>query len=297
MDTLRWQKALRFVLLTFLFSWGLVALFILLNRDSPVMPYTALAVVYMFMPMLAAIILTKIKDKGSLKRLGLSFKLNRYFVLAWLFPVILLFITIGINLLFPGVNYDPSLEGIIERTTGQLSEGARQMALSQLEQYPIHPFWLGLISGLLAGVTVNALAAFGEEYGWRGYLLNVLEPLGFWKASLIIGLIWGIWHAPMILFFGHNYPVHRLAGVGMMVIFCILLSFFHTYVRLKSGSVIAASILHGTLNALAGLPLLVIQGGNDLTNGLTGLAGFIALFLLTIPLLWGCRKSLQKTQM
>lgn len=297
MDTLRWQKALRFVLLTFLFSWGLVALFILLNRDSPVMPYTALAVVYMFMPMLAAIILTKIKDKGSLKRLGLSFKLNRYFVLAWLFPVILLFITIGINLLFPGVNYDPSLEGIIERTTGQLSEGARQMALSQLEQYPIHPFWLGLISGLLAGVTVNALAAFGEEYGWRGYLLNVLEPLGFWKASLIIGLIWGIWHAPMILFFGHNYPVHRLAGVGMMVIFCILLSFFHTYVRLKSGSVIAPSILHGTLNALAGLPLLVIQGGNELTNGLTGLAGFIALFLLMIPLIWACRKPLQKTQM
>lgn len=297
MDTFRWQKALRFVLLTFLFSWGLAALFILLNRDSPVMPYTALAVVYMFMPMLAAIILTKIKDKGSLKRLGLSFRLNRYFVLAWLFPVLLLFITIGINLLFPNVSFDPSLEGIVERTTGQLSEGARQLALSQLEQYPIHPFWLGLISGLLAGATINALVAFGEEYGWRGYLLDVLEPLGFWKASLIIGLIWGIWHAPMILFFGHNYPVHRLAGVGMMVIFCILLSFFHTYVRLKSGSVIAASILHGTLNALAGLPLLVIQGGNDLTNGLTGLAGFIALFLLTIPLIWGCRKSLQKTQM
>lgn len=296
MDTFRWQKALRFVLLTFLFSWGLAALFILLNRDSPVMPYTALAVVYMFMPMLAAIILTKIKDKGSLKRLGLSFRLNRYFVLAWLFPVLLLFITIGINLLFPNVSFDPSLEGIVERTTGQLSEGARQLALSQLEQYPIHPFWLGLISGLLAGATINALVAFGEEYGWRGYLLDVLEPLGFWKASLIIGLIWGIWHAPMILFFGHNYPVHRLAGVGMMVIFCILLSFFHTYVRLKSGSVIAASILHGTLNALAGLPLLVIQGGNDLTNGLTGLAGFIALFLLTIPLIWGCRKSLQKTQ-
>lgn len=290
MDKTRWQQALRFILLTFLLTWGLVAAYVLLSREKPVFSYTVLAMISMFMPMLSAILLTKLKDKGSLKALGISFRLNRYFLLAWLYPVVLLFITIGINLLFPGISLDPSLEGMVERTAGQLSEGAQQLAKNQLEAAPLHPFWLGIISGLVAGATINALFAFGEELGWRGYLLDALRPLGFWKASLLIGIIWGIWHAPFIYLFGHNYPVHRTIGILMMIIFCVLLSFIHTFVRLKADSVIAAAILHGTLNALAGLPLLVLAGGNDLSNGITGLAGFIALFLLTIPLMWGRKK-------
>ena len=291
MDQVRWQKAVRFILLTFLLTWGLVAVYILLSRSSPVLPYTVLAMIVMLIPALSAIILTKVKDKGSLKALGLSFKLNRYFLLAWFYPVILVLITIGINALIPGVSLDPSLEGIVERTAGQLSEGAQQLAKNQLERAPLHPFWLGIISGLLAGATINALFAFGEEFGWRGYLLEVLRPLGFWKASMLIGLIWGIWHAPFIYLFGHNYPVHRLAGIFMMVIFCLFLSFIHTFIRLRSGSVVAAAILHGTLNGLAGLPLLVLAGGNDLTNGITGLAGMIALAILTVPIIWKVRRD------
>ncbi|RKY00095.1 CPBP family intramembrane metalloprotease, partial [Candidatus Poribacteria bacterium] len=49
------------------------------------------------------------------------------------------------------------------------------------------------------------------------------------------------------------------------------------WLRLRSGSVIAPSIAHGTLNGTAGLALVVLRGGNDLTVGLTGLAGMIAL--------------------
>jgi ABC-type uncharacterized transport system permease subunit len=48
--------------------------------------------------------------------------------------------------------------------------------------------------------------------------------------------------------------------------------------------VIAAAILHGTINGLAGLPVMVLEGGNDLTNGMTGLAGFIALVILLVPI-------------
>ncbi|MDD4896103.1 MAG: CPBP family intramembrane metalloprotease, partial [Atribacterota bacterium] len=104
------------------------------------------------------------------------------------------------------------------------------------------------------------------------------------KSSICIGLIWGLWHAPLILQ-GHNYPSHPQIGVIMMVIFILLLSPILSYIRLKAKSVIAAAILHGSLNATFGIPLMVIKGGNDLTVGITGLAGFVALALANLGLL------------
>lgn len=54
--------------------------------------------------------------------------------------------------------------------------------------------------------------------------------------------------------------------------------------RLKAKSVIAAAIIHGSLNATYGLSIMVIKGGNDLTVGVTGLAGFIVLAFVNIGL-------------
>jgi membrane protease YdiL (CAAX protease family) len=55
-----------------------------------------------------------------------------------------------------------------------------------------------------------------------------------------------------------------------------------SYIRIKSGSVVAAAILHGSLNAFAGLPLMLIKGGNDLTSGVTGVPGFFALLIIVL---------------
>lgn len=78
---------------------------------------------------------------------------------------------------------------------------------------------------------------------------------------------------------------HPVAGVFMMTVWTILLSPIFSYVRLKARSVIAAAIIHGSLNATAGLSLMVIEGGNDLTVGLTGLAGFIVLVAANVAIL------------
>lgn len=105
----------------------------------------------------------------------------------------------------------------------------------------------------------------------------------FFKAAIIIGFIWGIYHAPVILM-GYNYPQHPQIGVLMMIIFCILLTPLFLYITIKSKSVIAAAILHGTMNGTYGITLMMTDGGNDLTIGLTGLAGFIALTITLICL-------------
>jgi membrane protease YdiL (CAAX protease family) len=148
---------------------------------------------------------------------------------------------------------------------------------------PVHPIQLTLVQGLIAGITVNAVAGFGEELGWRGFLVREFREMHFLRASLIIGFIWGIWHTPIILM-GHNYPQHPEIGVLMMTIFCILLTPLFIYVTIKAKSVIAAAIIHGTLNATAGISIMLTSGGNDLTTGLTGLAGFITLIFILILL-------------
>ena len=68
----------------------------------------------------------------------------------------------------------------------------------------------------------------------------------------------------------------------MMIVLCILLSPVMTYIVIKSKSVVTAAIFHGTMNAVAGICILYLVGGNDLTNGATGLAGFLALILINI---------------
>jgi membrane protease YdiL (CAAX protease family) len=72
-----------------------------------------------------------------------------------------------------------------------------------------------LAQSLTVGVLVTTVPTFGEEFGWTGYLLPRLLPLGRWRAALLYGVAWGLWHAPVIVG-GHNYPGHPVAGVLAM---------------------------------------------------------------------------------
>ena len=276
------KKVFIFVGLTFLLSYLLVFIYLALGGKWIIPGSLIVATTYMFIPMVVAIIVQKhILGEPVKGPLGISFKLNRWFLVAWLLPVIIAFATLGVSLLLPGVEYSPEMAGIFEKFESVLTPEQFQQMKAQADASPLHPFWIGLLQGLIAGITINAVAGFGEELGWRGFLQKELGYLGFWKSSIIIGLVWGIWHAPIILQ-GHNYPEHPQAGVFMMIIFTLLLSPIFSYVRLRAKSVIAAAILHGSLNATIGLPLMVIKGGNDLTVGATGLAGFIALALANV---------------
>jgi membrane protease YdiL (CAAX protease family) len=175
------------------------------------------------------------------------------------------------------------MAGMFERYQDVMTAEQLAQMKASLEQLPVHPFFLTIGQGLMAGITINALFAFGEELGWRGFLLQELKPLSFARASVLIGFIWGLWHAPLILQ-GHNYPQHPVIGVFMMIVFCILLTPLLNYITLRAKSVIAAAIMHGSVNGLAGIAIIMLSGGSDLTIGLTGLAGFVALAVFNLLL-------------
>jgi len=242
--------------------------------------YTIMAAIYMFVPLISAILVKAVFKEPLFQGLLISFKINRWFFAAWLiFPVVIL-ASFGISLLFPYITYNPELTGLFDRAGSTVPPEQIETFKNQLASLPVHYVWVALAQGLLAGITINAIAAFGEEAGWRGFFLNQLKDTHFLKAVLIIGSVWGIWHAPLILM-GHNYPQHPVIGVFMMVVFCVLLTPIMQYLTIKSKSVIAAAIAHGTMNAVAGLSIMSISGGNDLSAGITGLTGFITLIIFS----------------
>lgn len=277
------NKVKLFLTFTFLISFTLAGLYRLSGLDySDGNKFIILGIMYMFIPAISVILVDKVIHKEKLKtNLFISFKFNKWFIVAWLIMPVISFATLGISLLFPDVFYSPEMSGMIKRFEAILSPEQIEQMKESLENLPFNPILIALFQGLIAGITINAVAAFGEELGWRGFLLREFKEMSFFKASIIIGFIWGIWHAPIILM-GHNYPQHPEIGVVMMTIFCILLTPVFIYITIKSKSVIAAAILHGTLNGTAGLSMMKIDGGNDLITGITGLAGFICLIIVLL---------------
>ncbi len=250
--------------------------------DNPMM-YTIFASSYMFLPMICAVgtRLATSRNMGTQQatsvRQLLRFKIKPSWLVAWILPVAIVLLTIFVNSLLPNCEFNTDMSSLIP--VDQVTEEQKEMLGMMMN--PTFLIVTTIISGLFAGATINALFAFGEEYGWRNYLVAALKEKKFVFASIFIGIVWGIWHFPLILL-GHNYPQHSVAGVFMMVIFCVLASFVELYFVLKAKSVYPAAIFHGTINAVAGLNVLLIKGGNDLLNGAAGLSGFIVISIVII---------------
>lgn len=277
------KKAINFSIIVCLASWIFAAFMWfgmgIHNTTDNLKLYSLCAAIYMFFPLVCALVIQIIK-KEKLGSTGLlKFKIKWSWLVAWLLPVVIVVATIIVNSLFEGCELGFKMPVIPGMENISPEDQAKIMAM----QNPKIMIVSTLVSGLIAGITINALAAFGEEYGWRNYLVSLLKGKNFWVACLFIGVVWGFWHFPFILM-GHNYFVHRTAGVFMMVAMCLVMTPIELYLVLKAKSVYPAAIFHGTINALTGATMLFISGGSDLINGVAGLSGIITMAVVTLIL-------------
>jgi hypothetical protein len=141
--------------------------------------------------------------------------------------------------------------------------------------------WFVYLMLLLIALPLTVFT-FGEEYGWRGYLLPGLLPLGEIRASVQLGLIWGVWHLPLLLA-GLNYPgVNVWLAIIVFTFVTVALSFTYIWFYVAaSGSVLVAAVFHASTSQFSDTfwvpPLL--SGANPFAPSLVSAVLIMALVI------------------
>lgn len=115
------------------------------------------------------------------------------------------------------------------------------------------PVWGSLALYIFFAATVGVIrsmaSALGEEVGWRGFLVPELaKQMSFTKLSLLSGIIWAVWHSPALLFADYNSGTNRWYALGCFTVMVVSISFVFAWLRLKSGSLWTAALLHASHN-------------------------------------------------
>ena len=241
----------------------------------------------MFIPALCVVLTRLITGEGFRNSwIHPHFKGNiKYYLFAWLAPSVLSTIGAVVYYLCFPEQFDPN-SGYIMKT---MSEVGGELPANMP---PLKVLIIGqTITAVLFGPILNFITCFGEEWGWRGYLLpKIAAKMPRIPMLLITGTIWGLWHAPIIAM-GHNYGTdywgYPVVGIAVMCIFCIALGTIFSYLCIKTQSCIPGIIAHGAINSFAGAGLFFAATNDNAILGPTpaGLIGGIGLIVTAIIIL------------
>ncbi|WP_349427837.1 type II CAAX endopeptidase family protein [Microbacterium sp. LWS13-1.2] len=281
-----------FVAIAFALAW-LVALPLWLGDGlaSPLFPIIGIAM--MATPAVAALVMVFFIDRPQRRARSLGLwplkpagRLIGYALLGIFVPIVLALVALPIGAalgVFPAdfVNFSGFQQTITEQLRA-LGESTLPLPL------PLGTLVILQLVTLPTAAFINLLPALGEELGWRGWLLPKLMPLGPVSAILISGVIWGLWHAPLILL-GYNYVgAPGWLALAAMVGTCIVFGAIFGWLRLRSDSVWPAALAHAAFNGAGGTFLLFAMAGEqvDTTQAtVLGWSGWIVPLALVIVLL------------
>ena len=147
------------------------------------------------------------------------------------------------------------------------------------------------------GILNSCISALGEEIGWRGFLAPHLAKItSFTRLSLISGIIWSVWHYPILLFADYNGGTPAWYSLGCFTLMVVSMSFVFAWVRLRSGSLWTGMMLHASHN------LFVQAVFTRLTKDTGNTRYFIDEFGIVLPLVavltavlfWSWRREVEQ---
>ena len=254
-----------FLVLTFILS--ALAYIPIIQAGTITGGQSQLASLLMLAPGLAAVI-TYLFFEHSLRPIGWRLGKIQYLILGLLIPII--YCSIGYGLVW---------------LTGRGEYNG---------QFPPN-FPIFLVTMLISAT----LSAVLEEVAWRGFLVpKMMKLTGFTATAIVSGLIWAVWHYPLIIFANvrlGNTPLFY--SLLCFTVFVVGVSFATAWLRLKSGSVWTAALLHGSHNLFmlhVFNALTTDTGGTWLLLGEYG-AVTAAMGLLLGIIFWSLRSSLYET--
>ncbi len=203
-----------------------------------------------------------------------------WYLVAWIAPALAIIVGGVIYFLIFPDQFDPSMTYIRESSGTELPAGTT--------------LWTPMVNVLMiaAIATIPTLPLmFGEEFGWRAYLLPKLMPLGGRKAVLLIGVIHGAWHWPFFLM-GYNYGFSQLGLpiAAAALLYLLVVTFFSAlfaWVTLRSGTVWPAALAHGTINNTTSIMVNYLRSAPNPLVGPAplGIIGMLGFALLALPIL------------
>ena len=293
--------------LYFLFAFGLAWLCqvyasLLLIRDGNAALYRLLLTVSMFCPLLAVLLVQKAFQRQPT---GIGWKVQgrrRWWLAAWFGPAV--FTVLAAVLYFAVFPHRLDLSGSWLATAygGEMDAETlrRELGVSNLS----YMLETGLFAVTLAP-PINMLAAVGEEAGWRGYMMpHLKEQLGLLNGRLLGGVIWGVWHWPIMLLTGYEYGANYLgAPVLGLVVWCVVCFALNTlldWLYEKTGCIWVSAIAHGAFNAVAALFVMLTSPADAYYNVLgpmpIGLIGMLPMLALAVWLTLRQMKREEKTE-
>lgn len=234
-----------------------------ISNKTAVVAY-ALGVFGMFAPAVAHL-LTRLFTKEGFKNtyLGLNFKGNAHYYIASIF-VKLLEVSVLMFLIW----------------------GIFMKGLSLSEAYPMEDMQMKIGTFLLqlAFSIILFFPSFGEEWGWRGYMMPKLMQIMNKPAAIVVGgIIWGLWHAPLTVSghnFGTEYKFYPWLGILLMCIYCILVNALLTLLTERTKSIYPASFCHMINNNLSFGVMLTIFGSQTALDKLENVSNFSAFWVM-----------------
>jgi membrane protease YdiL (CAAX protease family) len=253
----RWGSVLLYTALAFGLAW---AAFIGLRAAG--VPFMLRAGAGMYGPLAAALLTRLVLGEGfddvglRLSRRG---RPDSTYLLAYLVPLALLASGVGLALVVGGQRW--ALVGNwAQYLAAQVrAAGAPGATVARVRDIAPGLLPVGIAQILVISVLVNCLFTVGEEVGWRGHLLVRLLGLGPLPASLLVGVVWGLWHAPLIGLDGYEYGLRSWAAAPILCLFTVPVAVVLAWLRLRSGSVWPCVLAHAAINAPAALVLLSLS--------------------------------------
>lgn len=267
------RSVLWFIILTFAITFGvefaLIADGLRFDGNAVQSSPTLWLLVTMWIPGLVGLFVARFIEGNTFRGLATSLSLRLgstgpYFLTIIIAPMVfaaMYLLTWGLGL----SDFDPTMSRLA------------QMGGRDISQESIFQIMLPL--SILLGPLINFAFGLGEEIGWRGFLLPRLMPLGKTRAYAILGLTWGLWHAPLILA-GFNYPGYPVGGIAMMCLLTTAFGMFLNEMTLHYRSAILAAFIHGAANAQGyGIWMWIFPDANPILGGGTGLTAVFVWLL------------------
>jgi membrane protease YdiL (CAAX protease family) len=132
----------------------------------------------------------------------------------------------------------------------------------------------------------GAISAIGEELGWRGFLVPRLASLGRVRTGLAIGLLWAVWHYPLILISGAYHGGADLPFLALFTATVVAITFISNELRMATTSAWPSTILHGAHNASWDQLRSLVTRPSGSLDLVAGEAGLVPLLLYGAVAVW-----------